>query len=223
MKPIVSIGNQDPVTLITRPRRFGKTLNKSSDNGAGGMYTLSLTNFEVQNMFKRMIQGWFGKTCVRYNDFVKALLADDVDYLNQYMNQIAMQTFSFFDTGSHTLEQAEPERFYHGFVLGLMVELADKYRITSNRESGLGRYDIILEPLKKDKIAYVIEFKVYKSFREKNLEETAENALKQIEEKNYDEEVLARGIIKENIRHFGFAFKGKQVLIQRGETWRESF
>ena len=104
-----------------------------------------------------------------------------------------------------------------------MVELADKYRITSNRESGLGRYDIILEPLKKDKIAYVIEFKVYKSFREKNLEETAENALKQIEEKNYDEEVLARGIIKENIRHFGFAFKGKQVLIQRGETWRESF
>ena len=190
-------------------------VNKASKDGAGGNYILSLTNFEVQNMFRRMIQGWFGNVSVRYNDFIKALLSDDLDYMNQYMNQVAMQTFSFFDTGKKTAEQEEPERFYHGFVLGLMVDLADKYRITSNRESGLGRYDIMLEPLEKNKRAYVIEFKVHKAKREKNLEETAQNALQQIAERNYDAELLTRGIRKEDIRHLGFAFCGKKVLIEQ--------
>ena len=191
-------------------------VNRASDDGAGGNYILSLTNYEVKNMFRRMIQGWFGKASVRYNDFIKALLFDDVDYMNQYMNQVAMQTFSFFDTGKKRADQEEPERFYHGFVLGLMVELADQYRITSNRESGLGRYDIILEPLRKGKMAYVIEFKVHKAKREKDLSETADNALRQIVEKNYDAELLSRGISKDNIRHLGFAFYGKTVLIEQG-------
>mgnify|MGYP004473009341 FL=1 len=191
-------------------------VNRASDDGAGGNYILSLTNYEVKNMFRRMIQGWFGKASVRYNDFIKALLSDDVDYMNQYMNQVAMQTFSFFDTGKKMADQEEPERFYHGFVLGLMVELADQYRITSNRESGLGRYDIILEPLRKGKMAYVIEFKVHKAKREKDLSETADNALRQIVEKNYDAELLSRGISKDNIRHLGFAFYGKTVLIEQG-------
>ena len=191
-------------------------VNRASDDGAGGNYILSLTNYEVKNMFRRMIQGWFGKASVRYNDFIKALLSDDVDYMNQYMNQVAMQTFSFFDTGKKMADQEEPERFYHGFVLGLMVELADQYRITSNRESGLGRYDIILEPLRKGKMAYVIEFKVHKAKREKDLSETADNALRQIVEKNYDAELLSRGIPKSNIRHLGFAFYGKTVLIEQG-------
>ena len=167
-------------------------------------------------MFRRMIQGWFGNVSVRYNDFIKALLSDDLDYMNQYMNQVAMQTFSFFDTGKKAEEQEEPERFYHGFVLGLMVELADKYRITSNRESGFGRYDIVLEPLKKNELAYVIEFKVHKPKREKDLQETADNALRQIVEKSYDAELLERGIKKEQIRHLGFAFSGKTVLIEQG-------
>ena len=191
-------------------------VNKASENGAGGNYVLSLTNFEVKNMFRRMIQGWFGNASVRYIDFIKALLSDDIDYMNQYMNQVALQTFSFFDIGKKPADQEEPERFYHGFVLGLMVELADKYRITSNRESGLGRYDIVLEPLKKNEMAYVIEFKVHKPKREKDLQETAENALRQIEEKNYDAELLARGIQEERIRHLGFAFSGKTVLIEQG-------
>lgn len=191
-------------------------VNKASENGAGGNYVLSLTNFEVKNMFRRLIQGWFGNASVRYNDFIKALLSDDIDYMNQYMNQVALQTFSFFDIGKKPADQEEPERFYHGFVLGLMVELADKYRITSNRESGLGRYDIVLEPLKKNEMAYVIEFKVHKPKREKDLQETAENALRQIEEKNYDAELLARGIQEERIRHLGFAFSGKTVLIEQG-------
>ena len=190
-------------------------VNKASEEGTGGIYSLSLTNHEVKNMFRRMIQRWFGNSSVRYNDFIRALLADDVDYMNQYMNQVAMQTFSFFDTGRYPAEFSEPERFYHGFVLGLIVELANQYRITSNRESGLGRYDIMLELLDKSRIAYVIEFKVYKPKTEKNLQETAQNALKQIAQKNYDAELIVKGVLKENIRHFGFAFKGKEVLISQ--------
>lgn len=183
------------------------------EDGAGGLYLLALTNFEVKKMFRRMIQDWFGKASVRYNDFIKALLAGDVDYMNQYMNQITRQTFSYFDTGKTESDVSEPERFYHGFVLGLMADLADRYHITSNRESGLGRYDVVMEPLAAKETAYVIEFKVRKPKQEKNLKETVKNALQQIEEKGYDADLISRGIPKERIRHYGFAFEGKEVLI----------
>lgn len=133
--------------------------------------------------------------------------------MNRYMIQVALQTFSSFDVGKKPAAQAEPERFYHGFVLGLMVDLADRYRITSNRESGLGRYDVMLEPLQENLCAAILEFKVYNPAKEKNLEETVKNALIQIKEKKYDAELMARGIAKENIRHYGFAFAGQEVLI----------
>ena len=129
------------------------------------------------------------------------------------MNQVALQTFSSFDTGGEPSEELEPERFYHGFVLGLIVDLAGKYRITSNRESGFGRYDVVMEPLKENLDAIVMEFKVQNTSKEKSLEETVEHALRQIQKKQYDTELLARGITKERIRHYGFAFRGKKVLM----------
>lgn len=184
----------------------------------GETYRLSLTNHEVRKMFGRLIQEWFSNPSVHYNDFIKAMLADDVDYMNEYMNRIAERTFSSFDVGRRPSEQSEPERFYHGFTLGLMVELADDYRITSNRESGLGRYDVMLEPLKAGQPAYVLEFKVFRPKQERNLEETVQNALNQIEAKQYDAELLARGISREQIRHYGVAFEGKQVLIGGGRS-----
>ncbi len=183
------------------------------DDPGDERYQLSLTNREVKRMFKKMIREWFGDKSTRYNDFMKALLAGDVDYMNQYMNQITLRTFSSFDAGTHPSKDAEPERFYHGFVLGLIVDLASQYRITSNRESGLGRYDVVLEPLEKNKKAIVLEFKVMNPAKEKDLRKTVKNALKQINDKNYDEELLAKGIAKTEIRHYGFAFKGKEVLI----------
>ena len=140
------------------------------------------------------------------------LLAGDLDYMNQYMNQITTKTFSCFDVGKNPSEHSEPERFYHGFVLGLIVDLANDYRITSNRESGLGRYDIMMEPLKPDNPAFVLEFKLRRT-SERDLSETVKNALAQIDAKRYDTELIARGIEKENIRHYGFAFDGKTVLI----------
>lgn len=118
------------------------------ENGRRGKteYDLKLTNLEVQLMFEQMIEDWFAESNSAYNEFIKALLAEDIESMNAYMNKIALDTFSFFDTGGRPSEETEPERFYHGFVLGLIVELANSYIITSNRESGFGRYDVLLEP-----------------------------------------------------------------------------
>lgn len=175
-------------------------------------YSLALTNREVRLMFERMIEGWFSENCVAYNDFIRALLCGDVAAMNTYMNDVALGTFSYFDTGKNP-SGADPERFYHGFVLGLMVELAGRYVITSNRESGFGRYDILLEPCQKKDNAFILEFKVYDPRREKSLEDTVKAALTQIEEKRYEAVLVAGGIASENIRKYGFAFEGKKVLI----------
>ena len=176
-------------------------------------YTLSLTNKEVRLMFRHMIDGWFADYTPAYNAFIKALLQEDKKAMNVYMNQTVLATFSYFDTGNKPSETAEPERFYHGFVLGLIVDLADRYHITSNRESGFGRYDVMLEPLRDGNPAFVLEFKVHDPEEEETLADTVAAALRQIEEKAYDTELTARGIPRERIRHYGFAFAGKTVLI----------
>ena len=177
-------------------------------------YHLSLTNHEVDVMFRRMIDGWLKKYTPNYNAFVKALLADDVRAMNHYINRIALETFSFFDTGKGPSASAEPERFYHGFVLGLMVDLQDKYHITSNRESGFGRYDIMLEPVEIGQSdAIILEFKVIDPESEADLNATVNSALEQIRHKQYDAQLLARGFRPDQIRAYGFAFQGKQVLI----------
>ena len=177
-------------------------------------YRLAITNKEVRDMFRNMIVEWFEEVYTQYNDFIQSLMSNNVDAMNFYMNRVSEGMFSCFDVSNGGSRYVEPEKFYHGFVLGLIVDLEGKYHIRSNRESGLGRYDVMLEPVDKNDTAFVFEFKSMKPYNpEKTLEEAVKTALKQIREKNYDAELVARGVPKEKIRHYGFAFEGKTVLI----------
>ena len=176
------------------------------------MYELELTNREVRCMFFKIVRSWFSRTGGAYNDFVKALLRGDLEEMNAYMGRVTGRIFSYFDTGS-SLEEEMPERFYHAFVLGMITELDKDYVITSNRESGFGRYDVMLEPRDQAGEAIIMEFKVFNPKKEHSLEDTVQAALAQIKEKQYETALLSRGIPKERIHKYGFAFEGKNVLI----------
>ena len=210
-------GNERAVWSLLLASGYLKVLSFESyrdiPEGTNPKYELALTNLEVKLMFQNMIRDWFAAAEADYNDFIKALLLGDKKAMNAYMNRVARYTFSYFDTGKEPSRQ-EPERFYHGFVLGLIVDLQGRYLITSNRESGFGRYDVMLEPKNpKEDDAIILEFKVYDPEDEETLKDTVQEALAQIEKKQYAAQLAARGIPAEHIRSYGFAFEGKKVLI----------
>lgn len=201
-------GNEDAVWSLLLASGYLKVAGKQ-DN----MYVLVLTNYEIKQMFEKMVRDWFGSDMSNYNDFIKSLLQGDIEAMNGYMNRVACSIFSSFDNGSKPSEETNPERFFHGFVLGLLVDLSGRYVVTSNRESGFGRYDVMLEPLNKEDDGIILEFKVYNPSKEADLKATVQAALAQIEEKRYEQTLLDHGGEEGHIRKYGFAFEGKNVLI----------
>ncbi len=211
------MGNESSIWSLLVASGYLKVLSVEKydeiDVGANPKYELDITNQEIRIMFNSMVKKWFSNIEQEYNEFLEALIIGDIDAMNEYMNEVTLRMFSYFDTGIHA-SKSQPERFYHGFVLGLLVDLKDKYIVTSNRESGFGRYDIMLEPVYPEKNdAIIIEFKVFNPRKEKSIEETLEAAHAQIEEKKYEANLISKGIRKDRIRKYGFVFEGKNVLI----------
>ena len=210
-------GSESAIWSLLLASGYLKVLSHENEElleyGEEAKYELTLTNYEVERMFNSMVRGWFKPVEPDYNDFIRAMLIGDKKAMNEYMNRVALSIFSYFDTGRSPWGD-EPERFYHGFVLGLIVDLQGRYVITSNRESGFGRYDVMMEPKNpKEDDAIILEFKVQDEEDEETLKDTVKEALHQISEKQYTQQLISRGIPKEKIRSYGFAFHGKKVLI----------
>ena len=175
-------------------------------NLAESVYKVKLPNYEIKNLFEGIIRDWFSNKVIG-ND-LRSILKDLVT-LNLYEFErkfvvLVRQMFSFMDVGENTAEN-----FYHAFVLGMLVGLKDTYYVNSNRESGFGRYDIMLEPKDKSGNSFIIEFKVLDELSETTIEQTIDNAKKQIVDKKYEENLIERGFKK--ITKMVFAFKGKEV------------
>ena len=173
---------------------------------------VSVTNKEVMSMFRTQIVAMFSNGNIAYENFTRALIRHRTWDMIGVMEDIAEYSMSYFDTAKNKGKHA-PENFYHGLVLGLIVSMRKEYRIVSNRESGDGRYDIAIYPFDKTKDAYILEFKVLNEHREKTVQETAQNALKQIRTRNYESDLLAYGIPADHIYKLGFGFLGKKVWV----------
>ena len=176
---------------------------------AHGIYKVKIPNYEIKFLFQNIIREWFNDKVIgnNLNTILKDLITLNLEEFEEKFKQLVIEMFSFMDVGKNTAEN-----FYHAFVLGMLVGLKDSYYVKSNRESGFGRYDIMLEPKDKNENSFVMEFKVYKEEKEKTIEDTIENAKKQIEERKYAEDLEERGYTK--ITKIVFAFKGKEVKMQ---------
>ena len=173
------------------------------------LYAATITNGETKNMFYSMVTKWFNTRYNYYQGFCKALLADDLDEMNEQINKLTLEVTSHYDMAN------QPESYYHGLFIGLMITLMDDFAVTSNRESGLGRYDVQILANDKSK-GILVELKKFGK-GDATLEDTVQRALEQMEINKYETELLKLGVKPENIYKYGFAFKDKEVLIAKGE------
>jgi Predicted AAA-ATPase/PD-(D/E)XK nuclease superfamily len=170
---------------------------------------LRIPNIEVGEVYRSLIFDWFEKTLHEDNYYLllNSLVTADIDTFSQIFQEFILSSFSAFD-----IPADEPEKVYHAFVLGLLTGLKDRYELKSNRESGYGRYDVMLIPKNLSDLGIIIEFKKVGRFEKTDLESAVASALKQIEERNYAQELLDRNI--ERILYLALAFEGKRVAIR---------
>ena len=183
-----------------------------------GEKKLTFTNYEAKQSLEKMVRNWFFLGSEDYiGNFVKAMLSGSLSQMNEEFSKIVLICASSFDSGiKPSLGSTQPENYFHGLATGLLVGLLGKYDLTSNSESGLGRYDLVLEPVdrKAHPYAYILEFKVFSQEEgDKTIADTAKRAKRQIEEKKYDTKLLSRGFGKGEILKFGVGFRGKEALI----------
>ena len=177
------------------------------DNKVYGVF--KIPNIEIHTIFEVSVMHWFvqSQTYDRFKVVMENMKKGRVEDFSLYFADFIEQTCSYYD-----FADKEPEKIYHALVLGMMVHLQSDYKITSNRESGYGRYDIMLEPLKKELPAYVLEFKRFVPQREKTIEDTLDSAMKQMYDLDYAAQLTQLGF--ENIHHIAIAFKGKEVQMR---------
>ena len=182
---------------------------KVIESNSDGICKVQIPNYEIKNLFQSIIRDWFRNKVIGndLNTILKDLVTLKLDDFEEKFKKLVIEMFSFMDVGENTAEN-----FYHAFVLGMLVGLKDSYYVNSNRESGLGRYDIMLEPKDKNQNSFIMEFKVHKPEKESCIEETIANAKRQIEERKYEQSLLERGFT--NITKMVFAFKGKEVKME---------
>jgi hypothetical protein len=172
-------------------------------------YNLSIPNREVRSLYKNIIENWFLNTITKnnYDIMLKSLITGDIKTFGKLLKLFVLKSISYFDVGGY-----EGEKVYHAFVLGMLISLNDSHEVISNRESGYGRYDVMIIPKDISRLGIVIEFKKLDPDDEETLEETADMALKQIKEKKYATALEARGV--KNIKEIGIVFKGKELYIK---------
>ena len=209
-------GRPEAVWALLLAAGYVKAIGPTPKVIAGTARELALTNHEVRLTFDGMVRRWFDAAGSSYDGFVRALLSGDAEAMTDYLSDVVAACASSFDSAVRPSERAQPERFYHGLVLGLLVELRGRYSVESNRESGYGRYDVALVPTdgaEGSDPAVVMEFKVFDPRREASLEDTVARARAQIEGKAYAAGLVERGIAPGRIRAYGIAFRGKECLV----------
>jgi len=188
-------------------------VNFKERKGLKDYYTLSIPNLEVTTLYYDLIEKWFEDTITKenYELMINSLVTGDIKIFGKILKQFVLKSISYFDVGGY-----EGEKVYHAFVLGMLISINDTHEVLSNRESGYGRYDVMIIPRDISKLGIVIEFKKLDFDDYETLEETAEEALKQIKDKKYSTTLENRGI--KNIKEIGIVFKGKDIYIKENEN-----
>ena len=197
------LSNDDEIWQLLLYSGYLTKDEKQEKESDSNVYNLKVPNKEIRKYFGNMFLNRFFGTEVKTNILIKALEGGDIKKFEETLGEIMINMLSHFDLDK------EMEKIYQVFMIGLVGFLMGKYEIISNDESGYGRYDLAMIPIKSNEKAYLMEFKISKT--KKGMEESAEKALKQIDEKKYDTKLRARGI--KNILKIGIAFYGKEVKV----------